>query len=335
MPQAFEEMWHELPDGAVSPRDLPHEEQIKFIGRVFGDILPRAFAADLADILAGEKPDLVVFESGNPGAGIAATAAGIPTVCHGFGIVDPSMKDVIDTSRITAIAKEYGLGDDQLSADHAYAIGAPYIDICPISLQDKEFVESVTRIPLRPVPYAEPGELPESVRDRDSVRPLIYLTLGTAFGHAGVLRTAIDGLAALDADVLVAAGPSVDIAELGEIPGNVFVESWVPQAEVLPLVSLVVHHGGSGTTFGALGAGVPQLFLPQGADQFLNAAAISGIDAGTQLVGEENVTVEGITTAARRLLDESLFGEASTAYAKEIAGMPSPEDVAATLPDYI
>ena len=32
-----------------------------------------------------------------------------------------------------------------------------------------------------------------------------------------------------------------------------------------------MHHGGSGTILGALAAGVPQLLLPKGADQFENA----------------------------------------------------------------
>jgi hypothetical protein len=35
---------------------------------------------------------------------------------------------------------------------------------------------------------------------------------------------------------------------------------------------VIVHHGGTGTTFGALAHGVPQVIVPQGADNYDNAA---------------------------------------------------------------
>jgi UDP:flavonoid glycosyltransferase YjiC (YdhE family) len=46
----------------------------------------------------------------------------------------------------------------------------------------------------------------------------------------------------------------------------------VAQAELLPRCSVIVHHGGAGTTFGALAHGVSQVIVPQGADNFDNAA---------------------------------------------------------------
>jgi Glycosyltransferase family 28 C-terminal domain len=52
-------------------------------------------------------------------------------------------------------------------------------------------------------------------------------------------------------------------------------------------VDAVVHHGGSGTTLGALSVGAPQLVLPQGADQFANADAVSAAGAGLVLLPEE------------------------------------------------
>jgi len=58
----------------------------------------------------------------------------------------------------------------------------------------------------------------------------------------------------------------VRLAEIGDVPENVIVRSWVPQADLLRLVDVIVHHGGSGTTLGALTVGAPQLILPQGAD---------------------------------------------------------------------
>ena len=117
------------------------------------------------------------------------------------------------------------------------------------------------------------------------------------------------------------------------MPDNVVVLPWVPQADLLPHVDLVVHHGGSGTTMGTFGAGVPQLVLPQGADQFNNAEMVTEAGLGDQLLGDD-VTAEAIAAKARHLLtDEAVLG-AARAIAAEVAAMPSPHDVARTLPDY-
>ncbi|MEV8435951.1 glycosyltransferase [Actinosynnema sp. NPDC051121] len=300
------------------------------ISFVFGSVLPRRFVADVAPVIADRKPDLVVHEFANPGAGLAAKIAGVPALCHSFGRMwqGNELTDVV-RGHLAAVAADLGV---TLPDDDLMGLGNPYLDICPPSVQDPEFLATATRrVPLRPVPFAEPGELPQWVLDHD--QPLVYLTLGTAFGDAGVLRTAIEGLGAVDAKVLVAAGPTVDAGALGDLPDNVVVLGWVPQADLLPHVDLVVHHGGSGTTLGTFGAGVPQLVLPQGADQFSNAEVVAEAGLGAQLLGAD-VTAEAITAQARRLLtDEAVLG-AARKMAEEVAAMPSPHDVARTLPDY-
>ncbi|MGH3624456.1 MAG: glycosyltransferase [Sciscionella sp.] len=60
--------------------------------------------------------------------------------------------------------------------------------------------------------------------------------------------------------MVVAAG-RVRPEELGDVPEHVTVHTWVPQAELLPHVDVLIHHGGSGTTLGALSVGAPQLIL--------------------------------------------------------------------------
>ncbi|TVT32740.1 glycosyltransferase family 1 protein [Amycolatopsis rhizosphaerae] len=273
------------------------------------------YAEDLEPALARLRPDLVLHGWGVPGAAVAAHRAGVPGLWHGFGRLFPE-----------------GIG----LRSPGPATGAPdrpHLDICPPSLQDKGFLATAERIPLRPVPYSEP---PASAwRLERSSRPLIYLTLGTAFGTPEVLTTAIQGLSALDADVIVAAG-QVPPERLGTVPDNVTVQAWVPQADLLPHVDVVVHHGGSGTTLGALTVGAPQLILPQGADQFANAEALTEAGAALSLLPGE-LSADAITEHARKLLPHqgnSGYREAACAIAEEIARMPSPEEVARRLPEY-
>ncbi|MFD2422134.1 glycosyltransferase [Amycolatopsis pigmentata] len=311
----------EASGGAVHPSGMSPERQAELTGTVFGSLLPRAFFADLGPLLERMKPDLVVNMAANFGAFLAAKHAGIPSVWHSPGWIAYGEMGASLPAQLTATANDVGV--EYTSGFNPYT-DSPLLDIRPASLQDEAFLRATNPIPLRPVPISEPGDLPSFVTDRVRSRPLIYLTLGTVFGAVPVLRQAIEGLATLDADVIVAAGPSVDVAALGPIPDRVRVVGWVPQADLLPHVDLVVHHGGSGTMLGALAAGVPQLVLPQGADQFGNAEAVETTRAGAAIRPAE-LTADSVATKAKRLLSDDAARAAARTVAAEIAAMPSPE----------
>lgn len=277
------------------------------------DAFYEIYAEDLEPELERLRPDLVIHEWGLPGAAIAARRAGIRGIWHGFGRLFPD-----------GIGLELPTGDPETS-------WLPHLDICPPSLQDKDFLAIAHRIPMRPVAFSEPGPLPA----RDG-HPLLYLTLGTAFGTPELLGTVIAGLVTLGARVVVAAG-RVRRDQLGDLPAEVTVLPWVPQAELLPHVDAVVHHGGSGTTLGALAAGVPQLLLPQGADQFANAEAVTAVGAGLRLLPGE-VTAAAVADRTQKILPRkgnNAHREAARAIAAEIARMPSPDEVAHRLPEYM
>jgi UDP:flavonoid glycosyltransferase YjiC (YdhE family) len=311
------------------PLDLEPEQRDEAIAKVFGEVMPRQSMRDLKPLLDVMRPDLVVHEMGNPGAAFAARKAGITGLCHGFGRESTDPMNIRIRERIRAFAADV---DIDLTGDYPAAAGNRYLDICPPSWQLPEFKAAVDRVELRPVAWNEPGELPPGVRYRK--RPLVYLTLGTAMGNAVVLRQAIEGLAKLPVDVLVASGPSLTGADLGEMPENVRLEAWVPQGDLLPHVDLVVHHGGSGTTLGALAAGKVQLFVPQGADQFTNAHALVAAGAGSVLLPEE-LSADAVTELARRLLADEAMQAVAHRFRDEIAEMPSPESVAARLPTLV
>lgn len=268
------------------------------------DAFYEIYAEDLEPELARLKPDLVIHEWGLPGAATAAARAGIPGLWHGFGRMFPA-----------------GIGLERPE-------GGRHLDICPPSLQDKDFLATADRIELRPVSFSPPGGPGQDVPE-----PLIYLTLGTTFGTPELLRTAIDALAGLGAHVVVATG-RVRPDQLGAVPGNVALHPWVAQADLLPRAGLVVHHGGSGTTLGALAVGAPQLVLPQGADQFANAEALHASGAALRLLPDD-VSLDAIADLAAKLVrGDTSHRDAARAIAAEIARMPSPDEVARRLPDY-
>ncbi|UMP01373.1 glycosyltransferase [Amycolatopsis sp. EV170708-02-1] len=269
------------------------------------DAFYEIYAEDLEPELARLRPGLVVHEWGQPGVAVATERAGIPGLWHGFGRMFP----------------------DGIGLRAPTRPDRPHLDICPPSLQDKHFLATAERVELRPVPFSEPA-----ARLEKTARPLIYLTLGTAFGTPEVLATAIRGLAPLGAHVVVASG-RIRPEELGAVPDNVTVRAWIAQTDLMPYVDAVVHHGGSGTTLGALAAGVPQLLLPQGADHFANAEALCTAGAALSLQPGE-LSAEAVTEHTRTLLARAAHRDAARAIAEEISRMPSPDEVARTLPEW-
>jgi len=129
------------------------------------------------------------------------------------------------------------------------------------------------------------------------------MTFGTVLGHmsiaAGVYRTALSAIGGVPVRALLTLGRQFDRSSLGPIPANVHVEAWVDHTDVLAAADLVVCHGGSGTAFGALAAGVPVVVVPLFADQFENGRRIA--DGGAGLVVEATETTGA---SVRRLIGQ-------------------------------
>ena len=80
--------------------------------------------------------------------------------------------------------------------------------------------------------------------------------------------------------VLLTVGRELDLDALPPAPENVRVERWVPQQDVLGHAAAAVVHGGSGSTLGAIAAGVPLVVVPLFADQPQNARRVAEVGAG-------------------------------------------------------
>ena len=175
----------------------------------------------------------------------SAPSCGVPSVTHSFGTAVPVA--ILDDTRRAAgpLWREHGLE----VPPYAGCFRAGYLDICPPSVQTMP-VDHIPGVqPLRPVSEAAPTA-PGARGRRSSTSPW-----APSSNRPELLREVVAGVAALPVEVLVAVGPRVEPASLGEQPTHVQVEQWVDQAEVLGRCSAVVSHGGSGTFLGALARG--------------------------------------------------------------------------------
>src|SRR6185312_14335579 len=88
----------------------------------------------------------------------------------------------------------------------------------------------------------------------------------------------------VECDVIMTVGRNREPRDLEPIPANVVVEQYIPQADIIPTCDAVISHAGSGTLFASLAHGLPVVLLPQGADQFENAAMGSSLGFGEAIL---------------------------------------------------
>jgi MGT family glycosyltransferase len=123
--------------------------------------------------------------------------------------------------------------------------------------------------------------LPPEMADRPADAGLIYLSLGS-LGSADVslMRRLVAVLADTPHRYIVSKGPQH--AEF-ELAPNMWGAEFLPQTKIVPLVDLVITHGGNNTTTEAFHFGKPMIVLPLFWDQYDNAQRVDETGFGVRL----------------------------------------------------
>ena len=306
------------PGDGLAPERINHY----FLPRVFGEIGTDDMIDDVLAAGKALRPDLVMFESYALAGPLAAELLGVPAVNHLLGPLLPHEIMELANDAVSPLWRSFG----RHTPGYAGVYRDLTISICPPSLEVLNVPAGATQL-LRPAPRPE-RVVPD--REGGSAPPLVYVTLGTFFGNPEIFAAILSGLADQPVEVVVTVGADRDPAELGPVPPNARVERFIPQAELLPDCSAVVHHGGAGTTFGSLAHGLPQVVLPQGADNFIQAAMLERAGVARVLLPEQ-VTPDQVGQAVRSVLEDASYRAAALAIAGELAAMPGPEEVADAL----
>lgn len=297
-------------------------EALKAVGRppdeeVAVTLFLRECAPHVVDVmreqLRRERPDLVVLEQTNVGAVMAAHELGCRVAV--FGVVGWGSR-WSEVYRATA----------EVVGTRAEDLATVFIDSHPLFLADAQARPPFPSLSIRPTTWApDDGDVPTWLLKKRT-RPRAYVTLGTVFGQAGLLAATATEVAEAGCEVLAVTGPDVDAADLGELPDSVHVERFVPQARVLPLVDVVVHHGGTGTVIGSLEHALPQVVLPQGADQFWNADHLAAQGASRSVL--PGSPAGSVTQAVAAVMEPDAPERLEAAWlGAVVAAMPSPDEV--------
>jgi UDP:flavonoid glycosyltransferase YjiC (YdhE family) len=284
--------------------DLPRERAIALFTAVSHEMLDGTRRC--AELWS---PDVVIYESMHGAGAVVAAQRGIPAVEHA----------VIWAAPPGALAS---------AICPALTGGAPYVPaVAGIGIAPP----SLAPVPdpgwsVRPVPYAGGAVVPAEVLAAPQ-KPRVLITMGTVVSRnegVGLVRELVNAIAQEPIEVLVALGG--DPAQLGPLPESVRAHPWLPLTAALPHCAAVVHHGGAGTCLAALAAGVPQVILPQAADQFLNADSLVTRGCAMRSAGNP----DQLRSAVRAALSGALDGPVAQVQ-REIAQMPPPRTVADAL----
>lgn len=313
-PEVFKATMARL-DAAKGEAVFPIVIQQLFYGIAGQAALPEVLAA-----VRDWRPDLVLREAAEPAGAVAAEALDIPHArvnVHNPEIEELFVKlgaDPVDALRVMA-----GLSPD----DGAALRSEPVFTAFPAAL------DSTTPANL---PFRVRGAAP-SPRVRDALDlPFIYLTLGTVAGRVpksqAAFRTLLAAVEGLPVRVLLTLGPVMPLAELGPVPANVTVETFVPQAEVLSRATAVLCHGGAGTVLGSLAAGLPLVVTPLFADQPANARSVAASGAG---IAVADGTAGDVRAALQQVLAEPAYRQRAGQIAEDIAALPDMDAAARAL----
>jgi MGT family glycosyltransferase len=121
--------------------------------------------------------------------------------------------------------------------------------------------------------------LPEHLANRPGA--LIYLSLGSlGSADVGLMQRLVDLLGRTEHRVIVSKGPLADQITLHD---NMTGDAFLPQPAILPMVDLVITHGGNNTVVECFHQGKPMVVLPLFWDQVDNAQRVDETGFGRRL----------------------------------------------------
>ncbi|HWU12039.1 MAG TPA: macrolide-inactivating glycosyltransferase [Streptomyces sp.] len=273
----------------------------------------------LVGAFEGDEPDLVLHDITAYPARVLAHRWGVPAVqlwpnlvpWEGYAeeVGDPANAELKQTEqgrayfgRFAAWLTENGLGD--LSADDFVARPRRGLVLIPEALQPNADRVDHARFTFVGACQGERADQGEWKRPPGAGKVLL-VSLGSSYtDEPAFYRECVKAFGGLpDWHVVLQIGAHVDPSELGGVPGNVEVHSWVPQLSVLKQADAFITHAGAGGSQEGLATGTPMVAVPQAVDQFGNADMLQALGVARHLPKEE-ADAASLRAAVLALVDD-------------------------------
>ena len=306
-PDLFSEVARRIPGSDPANRPEPAA-----VAEFFAGTRVDLTVDDAVRAARGWAPDVVVADAVDLVGPLVAAELGVPYAIVAFG---PEVPEEFRRPMAELVLPRY--------AERGVVPTPPIalLDPTPVSLQAPGWTQPPVTIPFRSEPHSRPdaaAEQPLAPVSARGGRPRVLVTLGTVFGDAALLTAILDGFQPDEADLVATVGV---IGERLDDSEHVRFVPFRPMRELLEGVDLVVAAAGAGTVLAAASVGVPTVLLPQGADQFINAARAA--EAGVAVVVDEP---SAVGPAVHRMLAERSHFAAARRLGDETAQRPSATD---------
>lgn len=318
-------MRNRMPEGITSPAELHNgrasRNRYRQVGAAIGRIAA-ASADEVVDFARRWKPDVIVHEPMEMTGRVAAAVLGVPSVLHRWGLetLGTFIEGAVES--LSGVCERYRIAPEALTSTLV-------IDPTPESI-----ILPGTRPgwPIRYVPDNGSAVVPDWSLDPPA-RPRVCVTVGNLMLELGgmpALRAIFDALGRFDVEVVAAVRIPEGEHTGGERP-NVRIEA-LPIGLFIGSCDLVVHHGGTGSSFTTVMSGLPQLVVPQLADEFEYGEAVTERGVGRFLeTPDRQRDPDAIAEAVGDLLGDPRYRKEAGLLREECEAMPTPWQVARDL----
>ncbi|MDZ4860359.1 MAG: glycosyltransferase [Candidatus Hydrogenedentes bacterium] len=286
-------------------------------------------------IIEQEKPNIIVGDA-SVSASTAAYIAGIPAagILNGYAshfltpdyIFHPALQayDRLHLARLRKRAfKTFGKKPvNSLNLLRSIPLISP--DLHGLYDNPKFFPNYHTVGPI----FAEhPSPLPEWFDELGDGRINVYITMGSTGFLDTFLRRTYNELSRLPYRFIVTTARQVREETARMAPPNFRLCEYAPGSQILKHCSALIFHGGNGTMYQALGAGVPMIALPSHHEQ--EAITRICVNNGFCLrMNARGFRTDDLAKNLRRIIEEQQFREAAEQFSHPVRNANGAEQAA-------
>lgn len=273
--------------------------------------IARIMMKGLGNFVEAWQPDVIVNDCITFAGALCAHIKGIPCVT-----TTPVPPDVMgDTANsapkifewqqnlVKGLQEEFGVYGEDIVI-HSRKLNLVFTSQEFAGLQDPmPHMKFVGPVKGRPNPVAFDWE-----RLEKATTPKVFVSLGTLLVdiRAAFFQKLIDAFA--DTPLTIVAATNPDIFE--KWPDNFIVSGFVPQAELMPKMDVVICHGGFNTVNDTFINGLPMLITPIAYDHFHTAKLIENAGCGLK-IRYKRLRIEDLKQAIFELLENPQYRNAA------------------------
>ena len=223
-------------------------------------------------------------------------------------------------------------GDYDVDVDTLYEIlegdltlMADIPEFCPT----RDLPENVQYI--GPILWNAPMPEPEFLKRLDPKRPTVYVSMGST-GKKAFFEASLAAFADTEYQVVMTTG-EIALAH-AKAPANFFITDFAPGLAIMKRADLVVNHGGNGTIYQALTAGIPIVGIPTHVDQQLQLQLCERWGVGRKL-REKTFSAEILRRTVDEVVGNYLFRINAERMAQSIARYDGPRLAARAIEEFL